>query len=311
MSDFTSPSAIKAGVDALEQGYERFLAITKERLETVYPAAATGFDQLDDMRRRTIDNVLSAGKTAAHGWDDLSAMLAANQEAMMEGVRAMSQSWFGGGALDALDAVEATLSDMRARMTADIEAMRTHAAELREQQRQALKSATDGLTADIEAAKQAIQGAASEASAAKSEAIEAKSEAIEAKSEAEDAKTEAVSASEAVSALSASVEEKIGAQVEVLRAVLDGGIAETIEAQIDSARKEIERETDEEVDEKLAALKTTVDDRLGKIEAALAADIAKMRDEIAGLTKAAKTATTKKPAAAKRATAKATKKAKA
>jgi len=304
MSDFTSPSAIKAGVDALEQGYERFLAITKERLETVYPAAATGFDQLDDMRRRTIDNVLSAGKTAAHGWDDVSAMLAANQEAMMEGVRAMSQSWFGGGALDALDAVEATLSDMRARMTADVDAVRTHAAELREQQSQALKSATDGLTADIEAAKQAIQGAASEASAAKSEAIEAKSEA-------EDAKTEAVSASEAVSALSASVEEKIGAQIEVLRAVLDGGIAETIETQIDSARKEIERETDEEVDEKLAALRTTVDERLGKIEAALAADIAKMRDEIAGLTKAAKTAPTKKPAAAKRATAKATKKAKA
>jgi len=132
MSDFTSPSAIKAGVDALEQGYERFLTITKERLETVYPAAATGFDQLDDMRRRTIDNMLSAGKTAAHGWDDVSAMLAANQEAMMEGVRAMSQSWFGGGARDALDAVEATLGEMRARMTADVEAMKTDAAELGE-----------------------------------------------------------------------------------------------------------------------------------------------------------------------------------
>jgi predicted nucleic acid-binding Zn-ribbon protein len=300
MSDFTSPSAIKAGVDALEQGYERFLAITKERLEAVYPAAATGFDQLDDMRRRTIDGVLSVGKTAAHGWDDLADMVAAHQEAMMEGVRAMNQSWFGGGALEALDAVEATLGDMRARMTADIEAMRTHAAELREQQGQALKTVSDGLTADIEAAKQAVQGAASEAAAAKSEAVEAKSEATEAKSE-------AVAASEAVSALSAAVEEKIGAQVEVLRAVLDGGIAETIEAQIDSARKEIERETDEEVDEKLAALRTTLDERLGKIEAALAADIAKMRDEIAGLTKAAKTAPTKKPAAAKRATAKATK----
>jgi hypothetical protein len=297
MSDFTSPSAIKAGVDALEQGYERFLAVTKERLETVYPAAATGFDQLDDMRRRTIDNVLSAGKTAAHGWDDLADMVAAHQEAMMEGFRAMNQSWFGGGALDA---VEATLSEMRARMTSEIEAMQKHAAELREQQGQALKTATDGLTADIETAKQAVQGAASEAAAAKSEAVEAKSEAGEAKSNAADAKSEAVSAGEAVAALGAEVAQKIDA----LRGALDSEIAALVETQIDSARKEIERETDEDVDEKLGALKTALDERLTKIESALAADIAKMRDEIAGLAKAAKE---KKPAAAKRTTAKATK----
>jgi hypothetical protein len=304
MSDFTSPSAIKAGVEALEQGYERFLAITKERLETVYPAAATGFDQFDDMRRRAIDNVLSVGKTAAHGWDDLADMVAAHQEAMMEGLRAMNQSWFGGGALDA---VEATLSEMRARMTGEIEAIQKHAAELREQQGQALKAATGGFTAEIEAAKQATQGAASEAATAKSEAVEAKSEATEAKSEAAEAKSEAteakseaVSAGEAVAALGAEVEQKIDA----LRGSLDSEIAAVVETQIDSARKEIERETDEEVDEKLGALKTALDERLTKIESALAADIANMRDQIADLAKAAK-----KPAAAKRTTTKATKKA--
>jgi hypothetical protein len=283
MSDFTSPSAIRAGVDALEQNYERFVAITRERLEAVYPAAATGLDQLYDMRRRTIDGVLSAGKTAAHGWDDLSAMLAANHEAMMEGFRAMTQSWFGGGALGA---VEEKFAEMQKTMMGQIEAMEKGAAELLEEQSRAFKAASDGFAAELETARTATQGAASEAAAAKSEAVEAKSE--------------AVSATEAITALGAEMEQKIAA----LRGALDSEVAAAVESQIDAARKEIERETDEDVDDKLAVVREAFDAKLAKIENTLAADLAKLRNELAGLAKAAAA----KPAAAKRPTPKAAKK---
>jgi len=278
MSDFTSPSAIKAGVDALEQNYERFVAITKERLEAVYPAAATGLDQLYDMRRRTIDGVLNAGKTAAHGWEDLSAMMAAQHQAAMESFRTMTMSWFGAGALDAM---EDRFAELRDSTLGRLEAMQSGTAALRDQHSQALKAATDGLTAQLEAAKQATQGAATEAAAAK---------------------TEAVSATAAITALGAEMEQKIAA----LRGALDSEVAAAVESQVDAVRKEIERETDEDVDAKLGALKKGVEEKLKKIETALAADMAKMRDALAALAKAASA----KPAAAKRAAPKATKKAK-
>ncbi len=39
MSEFAGPASFKAGADAIERGYEQLVAVTRERLEAVYPAA--------------------------------------------------------------------------------------------------------------------------------------------------------------------------------------------------------------------------------------------------------------------------------
>ncbi|MDH3233609.1 MAG: hypothetical protein OEQ29_08770 [Alphaproteobacteria bacterium] len=284
MSDFASPSAIKAGVDAIEQEYERFVAITRDRLETAYPAAATGLDQVADVRKRAIESVLNAGRTASDGWEDLGAKLAASQQAMMEGFLAMTQSWMGGSALDA---VEEQLASMRERMASELEAVTQSATTMQRQQADALKSASDGVAAELAAAKRAQESVATEAAAAKADAADAKAE-----------------ASAAVTALGVTMDAKI----EALRGALDAEIAQTVESRVEAARSEIERETDEDVDAKLTTLKTAVDEKLTALAEALAADIAGMRSQIASLAKekSAKPAKPAKPAAAKRKTAKTT-----
>ncbi|HUT51028.1 MAG TPA: hypothetical protein VM325_16985 [Alphaproteobacteria bacterium] len=291
MSDFASPSAIKAGVDAIEQEYEHFVAITRERLETVYPAAATGLDQVASLRKRTIDSVLNAGRTASHGWEDFGAKLAANQQAVMDGFLAMTQSWLGGGASEA---VEEELAAMRGRMASELEAMTQSAATMQRQQADALKSASDGIAAELAAAKSAHDSVAAEATAAKAEAA--------------NAKADAAAAAAAVTALGQTIEATTEAKIAALRGALDAEIARLVESRVEAARAEIERETDQDVDAKLATLKMGVDEKLTALAEALAADVAGMRSQIASLAKE-KSAKPAKSAAAKRKPAKTTRKA--
>jgi chromosome segregation ATPase len=256
--------------------------MTKERLEAVNPAAASGLEQVTGLHKRCVENALKAGRTASHGWEDLGARLAANQAAMMEGVLAMTQSWLGGGALEA---VEDKLTGLGERTAKDIEAVAHAAATTQRQQAEALKAATDGMAADLAAAKAATDDVAADLAAAKAVNDDVAAEAAA-------ARTEAAVAAERLAALGATLD----AKAEALRGTIAAEIAKTVERRVDEARLEIERETDEEVSEKLEALKKDFAERLKAVEDRAAGELETLRSQIAALGKAKPAAAPKRPA---------------
>ena len=289
MPEFASPAAFKASTDALERGYDQFVTVTRERLETVYPAAAEGFEQVAGFQKRCVDGVLKAGQAGTEGWGELGAKLTANTMATMDALFSMPRSWLGGGLFDEMDAA---LISLRERTASDLKTMEQRQAET-------LKAANEGNAEAVVAVKAKVADAAMAADEAKAEASQATKTGVE-------AKNEAAEAAKSVAAL----HDTLAARIEAQRVALDGQIVQTVDARIEEARTEIERETDEEVADKLAALKSDFEARLKAVEESAARELAALRAEVTELIKA-KAEKAEKKAEAKKAGAKAGGKAKA
>jgi len=270
MQDFASPAALKAGADAIERGYEQFVAVTRERLEAVYPAAAEGFDQVAGLQKRCVDGVLNASRATSDGWAELGAKLSADTMAAMDAFFSLPRSWFGGGLFAEMEASLISLSERTAR---DLTAMEQNVADLGKQQAEAVKAAVSEATMAATAIGTEQAEALRSATAGAKDGIAA-------------AKAEALDATKAVVALGETLDARLAAQ----RTELDAHIAQTaqtvdtkIDTKIDEARSEMERETDEEVADKLNALKRDFDARLKAVEASAAAEVQKLRAEFAAL----------------------------
>lgn len=75
--------ALKAGVDAVQQGYEQAVAATREQVEKFAPGAAKGFDELSVFSKQNMEAVVAFSTLAAKGFETLGKEIAAyNQKAL-------------------------------------------------------------------------------------------------------------------------------------------------------------------------------------------------------------------------------------
>jgi len=79
--------ALKAGVDAVQQGYEQAIAATREQVEKFAPGATKGFEELSVFGKQNMEAAVAISTIAAKGFEILGKEIAAyNQKALEAGV---------------------------------------------------------------------------------------------------------------------------------------------------------------------------------------------------------------------------------
>jgi len=65
----TVEKAAQAGTEAVSKSYDQAVAMTKEQVQTFFPAAAKNFDEFAAFNRGALDATLQAGALAAKGFE--------------------------------------------------------------------------------------------------------------------------------------------------------------------------------------------------------------------------------------------------
>jgi len=87
--------AAKAGTDALSNGYDRYLALTREQLEKVLPEAFGKFDVFTNYGKGTADAFLKAGDVAAKAFETIGDDVAAYQRRVWDDSITNTKALFG------------------------------------------------------------------------------------------------------------------------------------------------------------------------------------------------------------------------
>jgi len=90
---FVSDAAIKAATDAFAKGYDQFVAMSREQVEKVFPAAVKTFDDVTAFQKDYLETIVAASTSMAKGYETIAKQLFAfNQkaaEASMAGAKAL------------------------------------------------------------------------------------------------------------------------------------------------------------------------------------------------------------------------------
>ena len=90
---FVSDAAIKASADAFAKGYDQFIAVSREQVEKMFPAAVKSFDDVTAFQKGYIDALVTASTSMAKGYETIAKQIFAfNQkatESSMAGAKAL------------------------------------------------------------------------------------------------------------------------------------------------------------------------------------------------------------------------------
>jgi phasin family protein len=93
-SKFASDAAIKAAADAYAKGYEQFVAMSREQVKKVFPAAVKTFDDVTAFQKDYFETLVAASTSMAKGYETIAKQVFAfNQkaaESSMAGAKALA-----------------------------------------------------------------------------------------------------------------------------------------------------------------------------------------------------------------------------
>ena len=91
----TVDAVVKAGTDAAAKGYEQYVAMTKEQVEKASAFAFTGYDDVAEFNKETMDAVIASGNVLARGVEDLGQAVSSFTQTSLEDNMAAAKRVFG------------------------------------------------------------------------------------------------------------------------------------------------------------------------------------------------------------------------
>src|SRR5690606_1683171 len=81
-SKFASDAAVKAGADAFAKGYDQFVAMSRDQLQKLFPAAVKSFDDVTAFQKGYLEALVAASTSMAKGYETIAKeVFAFNQKA--------------------------------------------------------------------------------------------------------------------------------------------------------------------------------------------------------------------------------------
>lgn len=87
--------AVKAGTEALAQGYDKVIEMTKEQVEKFAPDAIKGFGEFTDFGKANLDATIKAGAIAAKGFEAIGKQFSDYNTKALEAGVANAKALFG------------------------------------------------------------------------------------------------------------------------------------------------------------------------------------------------------------------------
>lgn len=92
---FVSDAAFKAGTDAFAKGYDQFIAVSREQVGKMFPAAVKTFDDVTAFQKGYFDAVMAATTTMAKGYETIAKQLFALNQKTTESSMASAKALVG------------------------------------------------------------------------------------------------------------------------------------------------------------------------------------------------------------------------
>ena len=110
-------AVVKASTDAAAKGYEQYVAMTKEQVEKASAFAFTGYDEVAEFNKETLDAVIASGNVVAKGVEDLGRAVSSFTQTSLEDNLAVAKRVLGAKSLPEVmqlqsDWAKASLSGM-------------------------------------------------------------------------------------------------------------------------------------------------------------------------------------------------------
>jgi phasin family protein len=86
-SKFASDAAVKAGADAFAKGYDHLVAMSRDQLQKLFPAAVKSFDDVTAFQKDCLEALVAASTSMAKGYETIAKeVFAFNQKAAEAGM---------------------------------------------------------------------------------------------------------------------------------------------------------------------------------------------------------------------------------
>ncbi len=92
-------TAVKASTDAAAKGYEQYVNMTKEQVEKVGTFTFTGYDEVAEFNKETIDAVIASSDVFTRGAEDLGRAVTSLAQNSVEDNMATAKQVFGAKSL--------------------------------------------------------------------------------------------------------------------------------------------------------------------------------------------------------------------
>lgn len=87
--------AVAAGTEALTAGYDQALALSREQVEKLFPAASTGFDQAAGFQKQNLEALVAAGAVVSKGAEAIGAEFASLSESVFAASAEVAKKFLG------------------------------------------------------------------------------------------------------------------------------------------------------------------------------------------------------------------------
>lgn len=91
----TLDKAVAAGTEAFTTGYDQALALSREQVEKLFPAATAGFDEAAGFQKQNMEALVAAGAAVSKGAEAIGAEFASLSENVFEASAELAKKFLG------------------------------------------------------------------------------------------------------------------------------------------------------------------------------------------------------------------------